>query len=248
MLQSRTSLLAAPLCAAGFLLGLAPVAHAQQQPPPQYAPAPPQYQQAPPQYQQAPPQYAPAPPQYQQAPPQYGQPPPTVIIQQQYPPPVYPQQPIYVQQAPQQPQGPRIIKDWDPDQPIPLGYHKEERARKGLIIGGAVMFGAMYLITALSASVANDASGPGYSASWLYVPAIGPLFQMGQNGSNGGATGTVDFLCILDSLVQIGGITMFAVGLAHPNTELVRNDFGFSLHLQPMLGPNQQGMGLGGTF
>jgi hypothetical protein len=238
MLRPRSLLLAAPLSA---VIAVSADAAAQQpvpeyqQPPPQYAP--------PPQYQQPPPQYAP-PPQYQQ--PQYA-PAPAPVYQQQYPPPVYTpgpvyqaQQPVYVQQAPQLPQGPRIIKDWDSSQPIPPGYHKEEHARKGLIIGGAVLFGTTYLLSALTGALANDLGG---SATGLFIPAIGPFVQMGQGG-----TATGEFLLAFDGILQCGGIVMFGLGLGYPSTELVRNDFGFSLHLQPMLGPSQQGMGLGGTF
>jgi hypothetical protein len=197
--------------------------------------------------------------------------PPTVIIQQQYPPPVYqpppypqqgypqqaqpyyvqpgtqPGQPIYIQQmpAPQSaPMSPRVIKDWDESQPIPPGYHQESHVRRGLVIGGAVLFGTTYLLSALSAAVVSDAnSGSSNPAAALYIPAVGPFVEMGQVGS-----ATAGFFLALDGLCQVGGITMFIVGLASPKTELVRNDFGFQLHLAPIISRDHSGMGLVGTF
>jgi hypothetical protein len=156
-----------------------------------------------------------------------------------------PQQPIYVQQQPQVPQGPRIIKDWDSGQPIPPGYHEEEHARKGLIIGGAVLFGTTYLLSAVTAAAYSDANiGNGGTATALYVPGVGPFIEIGQVSS---ATGSL-FLA-LDGICQLGGITMFALGLAYPNKELVRNDFGgIHLHLAPIVARDKQGMGLVGTF
>jgi hypothetical protein len=234
MLQTRLSLLVAPALAAG-LLGVSTRADAQQVvqpvPPPQYQPAPPQYQQAPPQYQQAP-VYAPPPygqPVYQQPQPMYQQP-------------VY-QQPVYVQPPMQQSMGPRIIKDWDPNTPIPPGYHVEEHARKGLIVGGAVLFGTTYLLSAISAAAVSD-SNAATTANALYIPAVGPFIQMGQSTS-----ATEGLFLALDGLCQVGGIAMFIGGLAAPNKELVRNDFGgLHLHLAPIVGKDKQGMGLVGTF
>lgn len=196
---------------------------------------------------------------------QMQQQPPTVIVQQQYPAPVYqppqygqpqpyyvqqgaqPGQPIYIQQPQQQPAGPRIIKDWDDSQPIPPGYHQESHIRKGLVIGGAVLFGSTYLLSALSAALITDASnatGSSSSAGALFIPVVGPFVEIGQ--VHGDATASL-FL-VLDGLCQAGGVTMFAIGLASPRTELVRNDFGFNMHFAPIVSKDYSGMGLVGKF
>jgi hypothetical protein len=230
MHRPRTLRLVTPLIVGG-LLAVAPLAQAQERG-------------------QATVQLAPLPVQQQ---------PQTVIIQQPYPSPVYqtapvpqygppPGQTYYVQappQGPAVPTGPRVLRNWDDSQPIPPGYHAEEHARKGLVIGGAVLFGSMYLLSALVAAVDSDAyQGQSNPAAALWVPAVGPFIQMGNTGS---ATAGV-FLAI-DGLAQIGGIAMFTIGLADPKTEMVRNDLG-SIHvkLAPIIASGHEGMGLVGTF
>jgi len=229
MLRTRPLLAVAPVVAA-CLLGSAASAHAQQG-----APAP-----------------APAP-----APVQVVPQPQTVIIQQPYPAPMY-QAPVYPPQgypqaqpyyAPQPgtpgaPTGPRVIHDWDDSQPAPAGYHQESHVRKGLVIGGAVTFGVTYFFSALAASITADAnSGNTNPAAALWVPALGPFIQMTHGGS---ATG--NFFLALDGLAQVGGVTMFAIGIASPKTELVRNDFGLDLRLAPIVAKDQSGMALIGRF
>jgi len=235
MLHTRFSPLLsglAPSLVAVGLLGMSPAAHAQEvaqaAPPVQYAPAPGQA--------------------------------PTVVIQQQYPPPVYQQapvyqpyqqgQPVYVQppvyQQQPQPQGPRVIKDWDSGQPIPPGYHVEEHVRKGLIIGGAVTFASTYLLSALVAASVESVpqnGNSGYGA--LYVPGVGPFILMAQ----GGNIALGDFLLAIDGIAQLGGIAMFAAGIAYPRTELVRNDLGgLHFHFAPIVARDHTGMGIVGTF
>jgi hypothetical protein len=239
MLQPRTLRLLPPLVATG-LLALAPSAHAQEHV---------QLQQQP----STTVQLAPLPPQQQ------GQQAPTVVIQQQYPQPMYqqapqyapppqygpPPGPTYYVQAPQAPAapplGPRVLRNWDDSQPVPPGYHVEEHARKGLVIGGAVMFGTMYLLTALGAAIAQDNGG---GAAALWVPAVGPFIQMGQSGS---ATG--GFLLALDGVIQVGGLAMFTIGLAAPRTEVVRDGIGsLTIKVSPIIAGDSRGMGLVGTF
>jgi hypothetical protein len=196
------------------------------------------------------PQPAPAPP-----PPGYvpAYPPGYVPVAPGYAPgyatPIYQQtQPSYVPQSVAM-SGPPVIRDWSEGEPVPPGYHPISRMRTGLVAGGAVLFGVTYLFSALAAAIASDAN-PGqanpYSALW--VPAAGPFIQMFQPGN--GATGSL-FLA-LDGLCQVGGISMFAIGLAAPKTMLVRNDLASSsaphLALAPILGPGRSGMGLVGTF
>jgi hypothetical protein len=210
--------------AAGLVLAAAGSAHAQQ-PPPQQVQPPPPYQPPPP------------PPGYQQQPvqgPQYVAP-----LSQQT-------QPTYVPQSVAL-SGPREIKDWQEGDPIPPGYRPVERTRKGLVIGGAVTFGVLYLISALVASANADANpDQANPAAALYVPAIGPFIQM---ASTDGSTPKL-FLAI-DGIAQSAGVAMFVVGLTSPKTVLVRNDLGDNrprVHFAPMLSSTTQGAGLVGTF
>jgi hypothetical protein len=200
------------------------------------------------------PQPQPLPPGYAPAPvyaPGYGPPPGPG-----YTTPIYQQtQPSYVPQSVAF-SGPRVINDWSEGEPIPPGYHESTRIRKGLVIGGAVTFGAMYLFTALAASVViaaddtacNGCGGSG--AGTLLVPAVGPFIYMAHSGNS--ALG--NFWLAFDGVVQVGGIAMFAIGIAAPKTVLVRNDLGsnsnngFHLAIAPLVTPSHQGAGLIGTF
>jgi len=187
-----------------------------------------------------------------------------------------PQQPVYVQQAPPPPpnavagdgqyvaplqqqtqqtyvpqsvalSGPRVIKDWREGDPIPPGYHPAERARTGLIVGGATMFGVPYLISALSAAITADNG----CCTAMWIPVVGPFIQMTQwHTTDASAVDTGDFFLVLDGALQAAGVALFVYGLAVPKTVLVRNDLGMfkNVTASPVVGKNFTGLGLSGQF
>jgi len=168
----------------------------------------------------------------------------------QYPPQGAPQYPPGAYQYPPPPMmyaptGPRYIKDWQEGQPIPYGYHPEARARKGLVISGAVLFGVTYLLSTLVAS-ANDNSYDGNRYTALWIPVVGPFMQLGSSTNASGD----DQIFVLDGLAQAAGITMLVLGLAFPRTILVRNDMlSMSFLPTPMkVGHEGGGLGLIGRF
>jgi hypothetical protein len=142
--------------------------------------------------------------------------------------------------------GPRVIKDYEEGDPIPPGYHSETQTRKGLVIGGAVTFGAMYLLTVLVAAAINDvnrADNSGTDATFLYVPVAGPFLQMTKTDSS-----TANVTLAIDGIAQGAGAAMFIVGITSPRTVLVRNDLA-EVHVLPMrMGRDGGGIGLVGTF
>jgi hypothetical protein len=202
----------------GLSITFAAIAASAQGAPPAAAPAP----QAPAaQPQAAPPGYAPAPapaapayapqPGYAPAPP--GEAPPGYV-------PAWRAQPVEM----------RYVEG----RPVPPGYHIETRTRKGLVISGSIIFGVPYL---LSMSVA--ASSHYQADRWLYAPVIGPFANLatrsddcnpngGQSGSSTTVTCTSDsgarFFLMMDGLMQTAGATLFILGLALPQTLLVRDD------------------------
>ncbi len=201
-----------------------------------------------------PPQLAPLPPNTVAVQPGYATPPPggtTVIVQPPYGQPMYgqPGQPYYVQPPPMaQPPaaGPRVIRGWDDSQPLPAGYHTETHVRTGLVIGGAVTFGTLWLLSAFSAAISSDinsVSGGSSQSTALYIPAIGPFIQMTQT-----STATGNFFLAIDGIAQIGGLAMFTIGLAAPRTDAVRNEVGFDVKVAPIVGRDHTGMGLVGRF
>jgi hypothetical protein len=165
-----------------------------------------------------------------------------------------PTQQIYVPQSVAM-SGPARIKDWDDSQPIPPGYHVTSEARKGMIVGGAVMFGSLYLIDILIAAGGSDSASnctnTNYGCSTsnpftaMWVPAVGPFLQMASNGSSVG-----NVFYAVDGLAQCAGIAMFIYGIAAPRSVLVRNDLGLTKPLiVPMkMGQDGYGAGLIGHF
>ena len=118
--------------------------------------------------------------------------------------------------------GPQRITDWDDSQPIPPGYRVTPPRRAPVVVGGAVLFGSMYLISVLVGAAASDissATGSSNPDGSLYIPAIGPFLQMGNTGSS-----TANVFLAIDGLAQCGGIAMFIYGIASPRTYLTRND------------------------
>jgi hypothetical protein len=132
-----------------------------------------------------------------------------------------PTQPSYVPQSVAM-SGPEEIDDWDGKRAIPAGYHPETRKRKGLIISGAIMFGASYLISAFAGSIAADTSHDG--APLLFLPVLGPFLQTSNWSSSTGR-----FFLVVDGGCQAAGFAMLLSGLMLEKTVLVRNDLGATL-------------------
>jgi len=155
--------------------------------------------------------------------------------------------------------GPRIIKDYEDGEPIPPGYHAETRVRSGLVVGGAVTFGCMYLLSVLVGAALSDSAkqsesysySGGYSSpkkedgDFLFVPIAGPFLQMTKTDSSSG-----NVTLAIDGIAQAAGATMLIVGITSPKTVLVRNDLGEVRILPMRMGKDGSGtgIGLGGTF
>ena len=150
--------------------------------------------------------------------------------------------------------GPRVIKDYEEGDSIPPGYHAETRVRTGLVVGGAVVFGVMYLLSVLvgaaisdtgktCASISSSSSCSKENGDLLYVPVAGPFLQMTKTSSSSG-----NVTLAIDGIAQAAGATMLIVGITSPKTVLVRNDLG-EVRIMPMrMGDKGGGLGLYGTF
>ncbi len=122
------------------------------------------------------------------------------------------------------PPGPARMKYSEGD-PVPPGYRVENRTRTGLVIGGSIMFGIMYGVTA-------SFGGTGTDTGWLYVPVAGPFIYSSTLDSEW--AGIARFFLYMDGLIQAGGAAMLIVGLVG-KTELVRNDIA-KVSVMPMVG------------
>jgi hypothetical protein len=140
--------------------------------------------------------------------------------------------------------GPKTL-EYEEGDPVPPGYHPETRVRKGLIIGGAVTFGVLYLLSAATAAAADDFTD---DLTPLYIPAVGPFITIGTANAEGAGT----FLLIVDGIAQSGGLLMAILGIAIQQDLLVRNDVeatGPKVRVSPMMvGKGTMGFGLVGSM
>lgn len=184
-------------------------------------------------YTYAPPQPAPQGPQY----PQYQQ---------------YPQYPQY-QQYPQS-YRPRPARYREGD-PIPPGYHVEDKPRMGLVVSGWVLLLVPYVIGAFSAVAADFEN----KSAWLTAPVLGPWALIGQrrylgckrDGDVGDGLGCAADALVVTGLVFSGimqtlGATFVVIGYSATKPELVRDDR--ALRVRPMPVGSGYGLGLGATF
>lgn len=139
--------------------------------------------------------------------------------------------------------------EYEEGQPVPPGYHPETRVRKGMIIGGAVTFGALYLISALTAATVHDtcdavgSSSCSNSLTPLYIPAVGPFVAIGT--SHADALGS--FALVVDGVAQTGGLALAIAGFVATQSLLVRNDVGkATITPMPIVSRNMMGLGFVG--
>jgi hypothetical protein len=139
------------------------------------------------------------------------------------------------------PSVPDEIADWAEGDPVPAGYHAVHRLRGGLIVAGAVLFGSLYTLSALTAASVDDAgSGP---AQPLYIPVVGPFFQMTNT-----TTETGKVIDVIDGLSQTAGLVMLMVGLTQAREALVRDRPAPSAVPVPYVSQGGAGLRVVGTF
>jgi len=144
-------------------------------------------------------------------------PPPPPPAQAQPQPPAQPQaQPGYRPSATLGYTAPRRVRYEGGE--IPAYAHIETTPRKGLIIAGAAVLGASYLISVIAAI---GYCGPGRECvnGGLYIPVVGPFIVAAQAPSSGGAT-----LAAFDGIVQLGGLGLIIAGFVAPEQFVVWRD------------------------
>ena len=142
--------------------------------------------------------------------------------------------------------GPEEIADFDDSAPVPYGYTRVQRTRKGLIIGGAVTLGATYLVTAFVGAVAADAlraEGSNTDVTPVFIPVAGPWLEIQETDS-----AIAKFYLTLSGLGQGAGAIMLLYGLSSSRTVLVRNDQLIVTSVAPMIAPGAAGLSVVGRF
>ncbi len=159
--------------------------------------------------------------------------------------------PAYAAQPPGMPvYGPEEITDVDDSAPVPYGYTKVSRKRKGLIIGGAVTLGVTYLTTAVVATafvvggfVLFPVGSDSTKYTRLYLPVVGPFLAIGQFDRP-----RDQFYLAVSGLGQTAGALMLVYGIASPRRMLVRNDRLIVTSVAPMIAPGATGLSVVGRF
>lgn len=128
--------------------------------------------------------------------------------------------------------------------PIPYGYRPETRIRKGLVIGGAVTLGSLYLISASIGSLAKDIDSSSDAFTPLFFPVVGPFVTIQTADSQGSGT----FFLLIDGVGQTAGLAMLIAGIASPRSVLLRNDLAEVRVAPVVVGDGQLGVGLVGTM
>ena len=154
--------------------------------------------------------------------------------------------------GPEMAYGPKKLP-YDEGDPVPPGYHVDTSVRKGLVIGGAATFGAIYLVTALTAGLIQSVSssvdgGDAEEVTPLYIPVAGPFVAMATLDATGGGIVALALL----GVGQAAGVGMFITGFAAQESVLMRNDVGAAqkprIRLSPTVGKGDPGLSLVGSF
>lgn len=155
-----------------------------------------------------------------------------------YPPyPAQPGQPAYYPSYPYPYAPPPPVID-DEGQAQPYGYHRETRPRRGPVIGGWIVFGIFYGITA-TVGLNNSHEG------LLVIPVVGPLLRASSRDCSDGCEGarvgyTYSFLG------QATGVGLLMLGYGAPNKVFVRDAGTF--RVVPVVSPGHSGMSVVGAF
>jgi hypothetical protein len=154
--------------------------------------------------------------------------------------------------------GPDYIA-YEEGDPIPPGYVRDTRIRKGLVIGGAVTFGTLWLASVVAAATltANEEQqrttfdGEGNLVEVevddyipLYIPIAGPFITIATADAE--VAGAVPL--VIDGVAQVGGLAMLIAGLAARQDVLRRSVGEATIELTPVAMPGRFGLGLSGSF
>ncbi|WP_437980416.1 hypothetical protein [Sorangium sp. So ce117] len=113
--------------------------------------------------------------------------------------------------------NPRTI-EYEEGDPIPRGYALRTRADRKLATAGLLTFGIPYALSFTVAGIASfddddfDEFGP------LLIPFAGPMIAIGTLEAEGAGI----FWLTMDAVTQVGGLILYAAGLANEDVYLER--------------------------
>ncbi len=94
---------------------------------------------------------------------------------------------------------------------VPPGARVVNRARAGMIVSGASVFGTLWLFSAMLGTVGS--SQPLDTAVWMSVPIVGPFVYASRAD---GVSETGAFLLTVDGVLQGAALVMLIAGATHP--------------------------------
>ncbi|HVY45213.1 MAG TPA: hypothetical protein VHB21_05000 [Minicystis sp.] len=113
---------------------------------------------------------------------------------------------------------PPKLLPYDEGAPVPPGYHVETRPTKSYLLGGASLFGASYLVSAVIAATVVAARQPDASrVAPLAIPVAGPFVTLAT--AHAGVPGGV--VLAVDGIAQTAGAILFVSGFYIPEKVLV---------------------------
>lgn len=118
---------------------------------------------------------------------------------------------------------PRVLPAVEGRSPPP-GYRPEQRIRRGMVIGGAVTFGVLYLATVVAGGFLQESAQPDRFAP-LFVPVAGPFVTLGT--ADPAALPSV--LLAIDGIAQALGLGLTIGGVIHPEEVWVRDELALTL-------------------
>lgn len=141
-------------------------------------------------------------------------------------------------------------------QRVPPGYAIDEHHPRGLIIGGSVTLGVLWLLS-ISVASANDYSG---ADGWLAVPVIGPFAWLATKKKHSCDSSTSYYcdndvndsssrtLATFDGLGQVAGAAMLIAGLAITRKNLVLVNPAAAISVAPFATSKTSGLAIVGQF
>ncbi|WP_129578123.1 MULTISPECIES: hypothetical protein [Sorangium] len=113
--------------------------------------------------------------------------------------------------------NPRTIQ-YEEGDPIPRGYALKTRADRALVGAGLLTFGISYALSFTVAGVATLAEEDFDEFGPLFIPFVGPMIGTVSLDAEGAGM----FWLTVDAVAQVGGLLLFAAGLAHEEVYLER--------------------------
>ncbi len=107
---------------------------------------------------------------------------------------------------------------WRPGEVIPPGYAPYSRPNTGLLVGGTVAFGTVYVPSFITAWVGMFGGTPELTP--LFVPVVGPLVSIGTLEAEDEGI----YVLALNAGIQALGVTLFAMSFLDDDAYLRRID------------------------